>query len=165
VPPAAIPTPSDDTHSALGDASTLWLRRLSRALDDCIPVPGTRHRIGLDPLLGLVPGLGDIIAGLLGTLVLFEAVRRRLPRMTQLRITLNILIDTVLGAIPVVGDAFDAVWKTNLRNTALLEQHILAPDAERRSNLLFGAALIIGVLTVIVGIAAAVYLLAQALVG
>ena len=165
MPRTAVPAPPDDPRDALGDAPALWLRRLSRALDDCIPVPGTGYRIGLDPLLGLVPGLGDIVAGLLGTLVLVEAVRRRLPRVTQMRIALNILVDTLLGAIPIVGDAFDAVWKVNLRNTALLERHLLAPDAERRSNLLFGAALIVGVLAVIVGIAAAVYLLAQALWG
>jgi hypothetical protein len=88
-------------------------------------VPGTSLRFGLDPVLGLVPGLGDAAGALLAGWIFIEAIRLRAPRATLLRIAANIGLDALIGAVPVLGDVFDVVWKANLKNVALLERHVL----------------------------------------
>ena len=86
-------------------------------------VPGTRVTFGLDPILGMIPGLGDVSTPLFAALLIFHAVRFRIPRVVQLRMLLNALIDLGIGAIPLVGDLFDFGWKANVRNLALLERY------------------------------------------
>ena len=120
------------------------LRRISWWLDESIWLPGTRFRIGLDPLLGLVPGLGDAAGALLSAAILVEAVRRKVPRLTLVRMAVNIILDTSVGSVPVVGDVFDAAWKSNARNLQLLERHsnesLVAQRADRLVvSSLFGA--------------------------
>jgi len=99
------------------------LNQLAGVLDDIFHIPGTKIRFGLDPIVGLVPGLGDIITGLLSFLIVFAAWQRGLPRVTLLRMITNIGIDTLIGAIPVVGDLFDTVWKSNRMNYNLLVRY------------------------------------------
>jgi hypothetical protein len=134
------------------------LRRFAHWLDDGIRLPGTRLRIGLDPIIGLVPGFGDAAGAVLATGILVEAVRRGVSRFTLGRIAYNIALDALLGAVPLVGDAFDAVWKANLRNVALIERHVAVPAHARKADRLFvvllsgslivlcGALLVVGVL-------------------
>jgi hypothetical protein len=110
------------------------LRRLAYWLDEGVPLPGTRYRIGLDPILGLVPGVGDATGAVMAVAILAEAGRRGTSRLTLTRIAANIALDALLGAVPVFGDAFDAIWKANLRNVALLEQHAANPTAARKSD-------------------------------
>lgn len=99
------------------------IRAIANALDTAIAIPGTRFRIGLDPLLGLVPGLGDLIgAGLSGYIVL-TGIRLGAPPAVVARMIANIMFDTVGGSVPIVGDLFDAAWKSNTRNLSLIEQH------------------------------------------
>ena len=107
------------------------LRRLAELLDAAFAVPGTSYRVGLDPILGLIPGLGDLVSPLFTIAILWEARELRVPRVVQLRMIVNVAIDAVLGAVPVVGDLFDFAWKANLRNMALLEGH--AAGARRAS--------------------------------
>src|SRR5512134_537483 len=83
------------------------LRELSRWLDNAIPIPGTPWRIGLDPLLGLFPGLGDLIAALLSGFIVLEAERLGAPRSVLLRMLFNVVTDTAAGSVPVAGDLFD----------------------------------------------------------
>ena len=105
------------------DARTLAaLRRWSILLDSAFRVPGTRMTFGLDPLLGLIPGLGDLTTPLFAALLLLHAVRMKLPRVVQLRMVLNAVIDLVIGVVPVVGDLLDFGWKANVKNLALLER-------------------------------------------
>lgn len=99
------------------------LDHLASVLDDIFHIPGTKIRFGLDPIVGLVPGLGDIITGLLSFLIVFAAWQRGLPRIALSRMVANIAIDTLLGAIPILGDVFDTVWKSNRMNYNLLVRY------------------------------------------
>jgi hypothetical protein len=100
------------------------LRRWADILDSAFRVPGTRNaRFGLDPIVGLIPGLGDLVSPIFAVLILFHAVRLRVPRVVVLRMILNALIDLGVGTIPVFGDAFDFLWKSNAWNLRLLETH------------------------------------------
>jgi hypothetical protein len=99
------------------------LRRIARLLDSAFAVPGTSYRIGLDPILGLVPGLGDLISPLFAIGIFLQARDLGIPRVVQLRMIFNVAIDATLGALPIVGDLFDFAWKANDRNMTLLEGH------------------------------------------
>lgn len=101
-----------------------WARRLAFLLDSAIRIPGTELRIGLDPLLGaLLPELGDALSALLSLALLGVAYRQRVPKLVLGRMLTNIAIDAILGAIPVLGDAFDFAFKANEKNLALIERH------------------------------------------
>jgi hypothetical protein len=100
------------------------LRFLSRLLDAQFRIPGTAYRIGLDGLLGFIPGIGDAVSMLLSSYILYEAMGYSVPRRTLLRMAANIGLDTVVGAIPVIGDIFDIAWKANQKNVALIEKHL-----------------------------------------
>lgn len=100
------------------------LRRLTRLLDDQFRVPGTRLRFGWDPIVGLIPGLGDAVPPIFSALVLLQARHMRIPPVAQARMLLNVVIDLLIGAVPVAGDLFDFAWKSNARNLVLLERHV-----------------------------------------
>ena len=125
LPPDYVPPP----RPRLDDET---LDNLARLLDDAFPIPGTSLRFGIDPLLGLIPGLGDIISALFGFVILFAAWERRIPRVTIARMMTNILIDTGVGALPLVGDAFDVLWKSNRKNYELLIRS--SADLDRRQT-------------------------------
>jgi hypothetical protein len=99
------------------------LRRIAALLDDAFVVPGTSYRVGLDPLLGLIPGIGDLISPLFTIGLLLQARQLGVPRVVQARMLINTAIDALVGAIPVAGDLFDFAWKANDKNLALLELH------------------------------------------
>lgn len=108
------------------------LELLARWMDSVFEIPGTRIRFGLDPLLGLIPGLGDALSTLVSLYILSAARRYGVPRVTVLRMAANIAVDFALGSLPFVGDAFDVFWKSNVRNVALLRRHVVATPAEQR---------------------------------
>src|SRR5262245_17965728 len=99
------------------------LRRWAVLLDSVFRVPGTRIRFGLDAIVGLVPGLGDISTPAFAALILMQAVRMRLPLVVQAHMVLNAALDMLLGLVPILGDIADIGFKANLRNLALLERH------------------------------------------
>ena len=109
-------------------------RALTRLLDSAARVPGTSFRFGLDPLLGLIPGLGDVAGAALSGYVVILASRLGAPRTVIVRMLTNVAIDTVAGTLPVVGDLFDAGWKSNTRNLALLERHVGQPTGEKSAG-------------------------------
>jgi hypothetical protein len=123
------------------------LKRFAHWMDDGVRLPGIPLRVGLDPIIGLVPGLGDAAGALLSAWILVEAVRLGASKATLGRMAYNIAVDALGGAFPLLGDVFDAVWKTNLRNVALLERHLGEPGragkADRRFLALLGAALLL----------------------
>jgi hypothetical protein len=102
----------------------LWVERLVRLLDTAVPIPGTRYRIGLDPIVGfLLPGTGDALGGVVALTLVFLALHYRLPVWVIGRMVLNIGVDAAIGGIPVAGDLFDVVWQANEKNLGLLERH------------------------------------------
>jgi hypothetical protein len=106
------------------------IRKLSRLMDTAIRIPGIGFRIGLDPIIGLVPGAGDLISTAFSAYIIFLAARFRLPREVLLRMIFNIGLEAVVGSVPLVGDLFDAYYKSNIRNLALLEQHLQVVEPE-----------------------------------
>jgi len=111
------------------------LRDLSHLLDDSIRVPGTEFRVGVEPLIGLLPVVGDGFGLAVSTYVFAVAVRAGVPRATLGRIAFVLWLDAVVGSVPLVGDLFDAYWKANLRSTALIDARLADPAsaaADRR---------------------------------
>ncbi|MEM8611564.1 MAG: DUF4112 domain-containing protein [Cyanobacteria bacterium P01_H01_bin.105] len=129
------------------------LRNLSHILDNAIAIPGIGYRVGLDPLIGLLPGGGDLMAGLISIYVVAEAAQLGVPAATLGRMGLNILTEVLIGTIPMIGDFFDVVWKANARNVDLLERHIRNPIPSRRRDKVFAIFLITGLLTLVLGAA------------
>jgi hypothetical protein len=110
------------------------LRALARLLDNAIQIPGTRYRVGLDALVGLVPVLGDVIGAIFSTFIVFQAARLGASKATLVRMVGNVALDTVVGEIPLLGDLFDAGWKANMRNLALLEAHLQRPVSTAKGS-------------------------------
>jgi hypothetical protein len=117
------------------------LRRMSRLLDSAMAVPGTSIRVGLDPILGLVPGLGDLVSPLFTMGIIWQARELGLPRVVQLRMIFNVAIDSLFGIVPVIGDLFDVAWKANDRNMALLDRYAREEHAASAGDWLFVAAM------------------------
>jgi hypothetical protein len=117
-------------------------------LDSAFAIPGTSYRVGLDPIVGLVPWVGDLVSPLFTIALLWQAREMALPRVVQLRMVINVAIDALVGAIPIVGDLFDFAWKANNKNMALLERH--APSSRRASvgDWLFVAGIIVVLLLI-----------------
>lgn len=141
-PEAAPRTPSQQVVRA---------RTLARLLDEAVRVPGTPVRFGLDPLLGLIPGVGDLAGAALGGWVILIAAREGAPRAMLLRMLGNIAVDTALGTVPVVGDLFDVGFRANSRNVTLLERHIQAPRAVERSSRIFVGLLLAALVALVAG--------------
>jgi hypothetical protein len=99
------------------------LRRWSRLMDSAYRVPGTSVRFGWDPIVGLIPGVGDLTAASFAVVVLYRAFSLGVPRVVLIRMVLNILIDLVVGVVPFVGDLFDFAWRSNMLNLELIERH------------------------------------------
>lgn len=150
-PPALV----DDYTDSVAEAEAMADRYLARQdevrrvssvvrwMDDLVRVPGTRFGFGLDSILGFfVPVVGDLVTGAIAVTVITAAQRRGVPRIVVLRMLLNIGIDTLAGMVPVVGDAFDLVWRANVRNLELLERHQgeLEPKARKSDYAMVAAA-------------------------
>ncbi|MGP1674110.1 MAG: DUF4112 domain-containing protein [Candidatus Limnocylindrales bacterium] len=106
--------------------------RVTHALDELIGLPGTSIRVGLDPIVGLIPVVGDAVAAGVGIWVIAEAARFGIPRVALARMVVNLLVDLVIGAIPLIGDLFDVALRSNTRNLDLFRRHALDPDASTR---------------------------------
>lgn len=99
------------------------LRRFAHLMDAAFAVPGTRMRVGLDAIVGLIPGIGDIVGAVMSAWIIVGGVRHRVPGRVVLRMILNVVIDLLFGAVPVAGDVFDFLFEENVKNMRLLEKH------------------------------------------
>ena len=120
--------------------------RVTRALDELIEVPGTSIRIGLDPVVGLIPVVGDAIGAVVGIWVIAEAARFGIPRTVLGRMVVNLLLDLGIGAIPILGDVYDVAMRSNSRNLALFRRHALDPEASTRGHRAFFAGVVLAVI-------------------
>ncbi len=135
-------------------------RWLALVMDEFVRLPGTKFRFGLDPILGLLPGVGDSASAIISALALLQAVRSGLPKIVLARMSLNILINEVVGIIPGVGDAFSFWFKSNARNYRILQEHAAGPRKARRSDWFFViAVLLLLFLVVCTGIAVSFFVL------
>ena len=141
---------SSNSHSA----RMKRLRSLTHILDNAIAIPGTGYRVGIDPILGMLPGAGDFLGTAFSAYIVMEAALLGLPRPTLLRMVSNIIFESVVGVVPVLGDFFDFAWKANVKNMALLEAHMASPQASKRADWWFIILLLAGLILVVVGITA-----------
>ena len=150
---------SDDAGQQSKSAKEL--ETIAHLLDSVFEIPGIRVRFGIDALLGLLPGFGDTASAFASIYILQAATRHGVSRVTLARMTLNIVIDLVVGALPIIGDLFDVYWKANKKNVELLRRHFQAnPAAERtlrRSDGLFVAGMITIILAILAASVAAAY--------
>jgi hypothetical protein len=117
---------------------------LAKVLDTAVKIPGTPFYLGLDPLLGLIPGLGDLLANLIGTAILVLAARLQVPQIVIARMSLNLLINGAVGAIPIVGDLFSIWFRSHARNAELLRRAATQPHQETQQAMLYVAGIIGG---------------------
>lgn len=126
------------------------VRRLARWMDEAFVVPGTRFRVGWDGLLGLIPGAGDLLTTLPALWIVLRSVNLGVSKVVAARMVLNILIENVIGAVPLIGDLFDFAWKANRRNLGLLERYLADPSVTRRRSSISLA----GTVTLLIAVAA-----------
>jgi len=107
---------------------------LAYLLDNSIPIPGTGRRVGLDAVIGLIPGVGDAAGSVLSAYIVVEAARAGTPFPVLARMVMNVAVEGIVGSIPFLGDLFDAAFKANDRNVRLLRAAMAEPDAARRSS-------------------------------
>jgi hypothetical protein len=113
------------------------LRSIEILLDEAFRIPGTRIRFGVDGIIGLVPGIGDVLGGILSLVIPLAAWIRGVPYVTLIRMAVNIGIGVLVGTIPIFGDVFDIAWKANRRNYGLLTRHLDAPRRHTGSDWAF----------------------------
>jgi len=140
-----LPPEEKEKRAALGPLFK-WIAII---MDDFLRVPGTKFRFGLDPIIGLLPGIGDTGSAFISALALIAAARRGVPKILLARMSLNILINELVGIIPGLGDAFSFWFKSNARNYELLKKYSAVPGRSRKSDWIFVIA-ILAVLFVIV---------------
>jgi hypothetical protein len=120
----ATRTAAFEAMAELDEPALRRLDRLARLLDEAFRIPGTRFRIGIDGLIGMAPGVGDLVTAAIALYPVIEAARLGVPNRVLARMLVNVGIDTGLGAVPVVGDIFDIAFKSNRRNIDLLRKHL-----------------------------------------
>jgi hypothetical protein len=118
------------------------LNRLAWLLDSAVQIPGLKFRVGLDALIGLIPGLGDAVGVMLSSYIVREAWQLGVPKSTLVRMGFNVAVEGIIGLIPFAGDVFDAVWKANQRNVTLLNAHLENPGRARAASRTFVIGLI-----------------------
>jgi len=124
------------------------LKRLSEKLDDSITIPGTERKIGIDPIIGLIPGGGDLIGGVISIYIMHSGIKMGVSRETIIRMFVNVTLEFVIGCIPIIGDLFDATWKSNQRNVKLIEDSVMSDE----NNTIFGYFLIGVLIKVLTGV-------------
>ena len=125
---------------------------LAEFLDRQFVIPGTSIRIGMDPIIGLIPGIGDLLSSAAGSVILFVGAQYHLPKIVLFRMGLNITLNGLLGAIPIVGDLFSVWFKSNVRNLAILEAHIHESKASSTfGDWAFVLTLLLSILAILIG--------------
>jgi hypothetical protein len=143
------------------EATRKRLNHLAWLLDSVFVIPGINVRFGVDAIIGLIPGLGDLAGVVLSSYIVREASRLGLPKSVLIRMVVNVAIEGVIGIIPFAGDVFDAAWKANQRNVQLLNQYLDHPTQAARASRTFVFALSVVLIVLIVTLSAAAFLLVR----
>jgi len=143
---------SSEQKSSEQKSTLVWL------LDESIPLPGG-YRVGLDGILGLIPGIGDVASSGISTFILYKAYKQNLPKLVMFKMLLNIILDTVLGAIPIIGDLFDFAWKANTKNAYLLDEYHSNPNKTYKRSVAATGVFILMLIGVVFLCLASVYFL------
>jgi hypothetical protein len=146
VVPGSKPPPSSDERERARAA----VRQLAWILDSSIEIPGTKFRIGVDPILGLIPVVGDLISMAIGGYIIMVGARLGVPRAVLMRMLVNVGTDALLGSVPVAGDVLDAAWRANAKNARLLDRALDDPKAAGRSSL--WRLILVGALVLAIGV-------------
>jgi len=128
------------------------MNNLAWLLDNSIRIPIINYRIGLDAIIGLIPGLGDVAGLLISSVIVIQAIRLGAPGRTLLQMVLNIAIEALIGLVPMLGDIFDATFKSNIRNMRLLNLALDHPQTGRAVNKAAGTGIIVAVIAALIGI-------------
>lgn len=140
-------------------AALAWL------LDEAFALPGTRRRFGIGPLIGLLPVVGDLFGAAAGSYIVLRAIQARLPRVVIAQMASNVLLNALVGVVPLAGDAFDFLYKSNSRNLRLFERHALDPASSTRGSWLFFAAILAAVVALLVLVVVVLVAVVEALLG
>lgn len=141
-------------------ADLVALRKFSILMDEAVGIPGTKYRFGLDPLLSLVPGIGDVISALLSAWIVAGALRHRVPMRKVCLMVFNILLDMTVGEIPVLGNLFDLAFEENMINMRILMQHRNQRLPPRKLSEVAGTVAVIVLVIIVVGILSVAALIA-----
>jgi hypothetical protein len=134
--------PVEDQKSLQLERTRKQLDHYAWLMDNCFRIPGIGWRFGLEAILGIFPGAGDVIGGAMGVVLLVRAFQFKLPKIVIFRMILNTLIDVTVGAIPLLGDLFDFVWKSNTKNMKLFHKYAGEPETSTRKHWIFVGILI-----------------------
>jgi hypothetical protein len=149
-------TPNERLHS---------LRKLQYFLDSAFRVPGTNFRFGWDPIIGLIPWVGDLLTAMMSCAIVVQAHQMRMPRVVQLRMLLNVAIDVAIGIVPFAGDIADVFWKSNTKNLAMLERHAARPTPATAGDWVFVILILAAIVAVAVVPVLVMYWLLHAVFG
>ena len=147
MPLTSIQSPPTTSHFRARELALL--RRLTQLLDSEFKIPGTQIRIGLDSIVGLIPGLGDAIGTTFSAYLIHLAARQGAPKALLARMVVNVGVDAMVGVVPVVGDLFDVAWRANVRNLRLLDAHLSQPHSSAKHNQQFLIAAFCGLMVVL----------------
>ena len=141
-------------NEEINEEKLIRLKLLSKRLDNNFTIPGTKAKIGLDPIMGAIPIIGDLIGALLSTYIMYSGIKMGVPRSVVAQMATNIALDFTIGWIPIIGDIFDIIWKSNKRNVKLIEEAMIAKKEGDKTNYLIIGALLIILIIIILAILA-----------
>ena len=144
----------NEERNEINEEKLIRLKLLSKRLDETFTIPGTKHKIGIESLIGAIPVIGDLIGGILSTYIMYSGIKMGASPKIITQMAMNIAIDFAIGSVPIVGDLFDFVWKANKKNVKLIEEVSVLNEETNKINYLIVAALIVGLVAIMLAILA-----------
>ena len=144
----------NEETNEMNEERLLRLRRLSERLDETFTIPGTNYKIGIDPLIGAIPVIGDLIGAILSTYIVYSGIKMGASPKVVRKMVTNIVIEFIIGSAPLIGDVFDFFWKANKKNVELIEEIKHLDEETNKLNYLIIAALVIAVTGLVIAILA-----------
>jgi hypothetical protein len=147
----------NEETNEMNEERLLRLRRLSERLDETFTIPGTNYKIGIDPLIGAIPIIGDLIGAILSTYIIYSGIKMGASPKVVRKMVTNIVIEFIIGSAPLIGDVFDFFWKANKKNVELIEEIKHLDEETNKLNYLIIAALAIALTGLVLAIIAIIY--------